>query len=176
MDGSGSRFKSPKKPCPRRRCCHYRRQKIQSKGAILIVFWTALMSISYSLNHGILQFGEGDHWSNSICNILKACLYVFFPISGWIADTYFGRYRVINTGLCISLVGTLFSIVTQSLRSYFPFDTIQEILIFVGLLALYVSSCYFAANIIQFATDQMIEIGVSGEQLSALMESLQWDY
>ena len=173
MDGSRSRFKSQKKPCPRRRCCHYRRQKIQSKGAILIVFWTALMSISYYLNHNMLKPEEEDRWGTLIYNILKVCLYVFFPISGWIPDTYFGRYKVINTGLCISLGGVLFNIVTICLSPYFPSGTIQEILILVGLLPVYVGYCCFAANIIQFATDQMIEIGASGEQLSAV---IHWQY
>ena len=42
-----------------------------------------------------------------------------------------------------------------------------------GLLPLYVGYCCFSANIIQFATDQMIEIGASGEQLSAL---IHWQY
>ena len=146
MDGLG--FKSQKKPCPRRRCCHYRRQKIQSKGAILIVFWTALMSVFYSLSHLIIYTTRRDRGENFVCYALKGCLYLFFPISGWIADTWFGRYKVISTGLCISLGGAILNIVTISLSSYFPAGTIQETLRLAGLLPVYVGYCCFVANII----------------------------
>ena len=163
----GIRIKSQKKRCPRRRCCHYRRQKIHSKGAILIVFWTALTSAFYWLNHFTL------YRANIIQYILKGSLYLSFPITGWIADTWFGRYKVIKTGLFISLGGALLNTVTIGLSSYFPSGTIQEILLLVGLLPVNVGYCCVAANIIQFATDQMIEIGASGEQLSAL---IHWQY
>ena len=136
----GKRIKPQKKLRPRKRCCRYRRQKIQSKGAILIVFWTALMSTSYWMNHFTLYRGNIIHY------ILKGCLYLFFPISGWIADTWFGRYKVIKTGLCISLGGALFNTVTISLSSYFPSGTIQEILILVSLLPMYVGYCCVTAN------------------------------
>ena len=105
---------------------------------------------------------------------LKGCLYLLFPIIGWIADTWFGRYKVINTGLCICLGGALFDIVAINLSFYyFPTCAIEEVLMSAGLLPLYVGYCCFAANIIQFATDQMIEIGASGDQLSAL---IHWQY
>ena len=94
---------------------------------------------------------------------------MLFPISGWIADTWFGRYEVINAGLYISLGVALLTIVTVSLSPCFTSGTIREILKLSGLLPLYVGYCCFIANIIQFSTNQMIEIGASGEQLSALV-------
>ena len=50
------------------------------------------------------------------------------------------------------------------------FKEVMKILSYPPLVFAY--SCFFA-NIIQFATDQMIEIGASGEELSAL---IHWQY
>ena len=152
-----------------------RRQKIQSKGVILIVFWTALMSVSFSLNHRSLYSVESDLGRNLIHFTLKGFLYMLFPISRWIADTWFGRYKVINTGLFISLGVALLTIayVTVSLSPYFTSGAIGEMPKLIGLLSLYVGYGCFIANIIQFSTDEMIEIGAFGEQLSAL---IHWQY
>ena len=136
------------------------------------------MSVSFSLNY-IYRWslpGPIDRGGSLVHYILKGCLHLFFPISGWIADTWFGRYKVINTGLCIFVGAVLFDVVTTSLLSYLPSGTVQEIFILVGVLSLYVSYCCFAANMIQFATDQMIEIGASGEQLSALIHWQYWTF
>ena len=143
----GSRFKYQKKFCPRRHCYHCRWQKIQSKGAILVVFWTALMSVSFSLIYRLNLLGTNDRERTIVRYTLTGCLYLFFPISGWIADTWFGRYKVITTGLCVSLGGTLFNIVTMTLSSYLPSGSIQEVLMIVGLLPVYVGYCCFSANI-----------------------------
>ena len=49
----------------------------------------------------------------------------------------------------------ILNIVIISLLSYFPSRTMQEILVHVGLIPAYVGYCCLAANIIQFATDQI---------------------
>ena len=131
------------------------------------------MSVSFSQNHHLLLPHFVNHKANLIHYILKGCLYLFFPISGWIADTWFGRYKIINTGLCISLFGAILNIMVLPISYLLPTGTTKEVLMVVQLLPLYVGYCSFSANIIQFATDQMIEISASGEQLSAL---IHWQY
>ena len=112
-------------------------------------FWSFLDSLDVNLllvesclnhcSHSLEATGgiilSATHWSD-------AYTYVFFPTGEWIADTWFGRYKVINTGLCIFLDDRLtFSLV--------PFKKYLHLLVFFH--------CCFVA--IQFATDHMIEIG-----------------
>ena len=84
------------------RCCRYRLQKIRSKGAILILFWTAMSSIFFKT---AMNFSSSQSFKSAITVFtVEGCSYLFFPIAGWIADTWFGRYRVILAGMYISIV------------------------------------------------------------------------
>ena len=105
---------------------------------------------------------------------VEGCPYLFFPIAGWIADTWFGRYRVILAGVYMSLVGGVLNAVATAVSYTSLHDSvIKEVLkILSNPPLVFGYSCFFA-NIIQFATDQMIEIGASGEELSAL---IHWQY
>ena len=172
----GLRLKSQKKFCPRKRCYYYRRQKNWTQRSHFDRFLDSL-DVNLLLDELPSAFTGQWSWGALIHYILKGCLYLFFPFSGWIADTCFGRYKDINIGLCISLGGALFNIVAITLSYQLPFGTIKKLLMIIPLLPLYVGYCCFSANIIQFVTDQMIEIGASaGEQLSALIHWQYWAF
>ena len=74
-------------------CCRYHQQEVRSKGAILIIFWTAMASIFFKMN---MNYTANHSITTAIIQFkVEGCPFLFFPIAGWIADTWFGRYRVI---------------------------------------------------------------------------------
>ena len=80
---------------------------------------------------------------------------------------------MILVGVYMSLVGALCMVVATAV-SYTPLqDHIKEVVKIISYPPLVFGYSCFSANIIQFATDQMIEIGASGEELSAL---IHWQY
>ena len=73
----------------------------------------------------------------------------------------------------ISILSTVYNAVVTAMSHTPLHDNIKEVMKILSYPPLvFAYSCFFA-NIIQFATDQMIEIGASGEELSAL---IHWQY
>ena len=103
---------------------------------------------------------------------LTSILRIFFPLFGWIADAWIGRYRAILYGLYSVIIGCVF--LTGSVIAYEFNPLVSEIFFYVysvfnslGLAAIY-------ANILPFITDQMI--GASSEELSAAVHWWFWSF
>ena len=103
---------------------------------------------------------------------LTSILRIFFPLFGWIADTWIGRYRAILYGLYSLILGCVF--LTGSVIAYEFNPLVSEIFFYMysvfnslGLAAIY-------ANILPFITDQMI--GASSDELSAAVHWWFWSF
>ena len=97
---------------------------------------------------------------------------IFYPLFGWIADAWIGRYRAILYGLYSVIIGCVFltgSVVTNEFN-----PLVSQILCYVcnvfnslGIAAIY-------ANMLPFITDQMI--GASSDELSTAVHWWLWSF
>ena len=84
---------------------------MRSKGAVLVIVWSLLTwacSTASVANVEVIFQSTPD--SEIINGVVTAVLYVF---AGWLADVYFGRYKVMKVSIWImwlgNVCGTLFT-------------------------------------------------------------------
>jgi len=163
-------------------CCRSkpRVRWIRSKGAILVLFWNCLI-LDYSGNLGYIlssvlqlsseQAGGVAYITASLIQALS--LVVLYPLAGWIADAYFGRYRVIKWSLWLMWTGAIIFASCLCLNlslsdNQEKLQTAAKVLLMpVALLVMQVGVAGFKANVIPFGTDQL-PTG-SGDQLSGFI-------
>ena len=102
--------------------------------------------------------------------IMISIFKIFYPLFGWIADAWIGRYKAILYGLYSLIIGCVF--LTGSVITYEFNPLVSQIFLYVcnafnslGIAAIY-------ANILPFITDQMI--GASGDEFSAAVHWWYW--
>ena len=157
----------------------YGRKWIKSKGAILALMWNCVILDYYGtlgfLITSILSVGpspEARYAVGIIGNLVQALItMILFPLGGWLADVYFGRYKVIHSslwimwsgnillGACLLVKVTLFGGVVHDITRFGVFP--------ITILAISCGIAGFKVNIIPFGTDQLIE--GSSDQLSAFI-------
>ena len=85
----------------------YRARRVRSKGAVLVLVWSLLASISPSIVRILIQSVVPFRFE-ALDGVATAAL---FLLAGWLADVYFGRYKVIQASLLLiwlgSILGTL---------------------------------------------------------------------
>ena len=81
-------------PCKLR----YRARRVRSKGAVLVLVWTFLAFccplIVATLFQSVVHM---PFWFGVLQGVIVAVLYL---VAGWLADVYFGRYKVIEPLFC----------------------------------------------------------------------------
>ena len=158
------------------RVCSYPVLCIKSKGAILMI-WVST-AVYFYLSYDDSKYLKIIHALNNRNSLfflyLTSILRIFFPLFGWIADTWIGRYRAILYGLYSLILGCVF--LTGSVIAYcYEFNPLVSEIFFymysvfnsLGLAAIY-------ANILPFITDQMI--GASSDELSAAVHWWFWSF
>ena len=154
-----------------RRVCSYPIVCIKSKGAILMIWvsTTLFFYMSY-VDPKNLKINQVLYNQYFLFVYLALILRIFFPLFGWIADAWIGRYRAILYGLYSLIIGCVFftgAVVTDEFN-----PLVSQIFFYVcGVFnALGIAAIY--ANILPFITDQMI--GASGDELSAAVHWWFW--
>ena len=113
---------------------------------------TGITHNSYILNHQIVHLT-----SIVFSNVFFAVLAVFYPVSGFVADTTKSRYRVISTGVSLlwcSLVAGLISTVPSALNLY----VLEGVMAVSALVILIIGLSCYSSNIIQFGFDQLLDV------------------
>ena len=151
----------------RRKCCNcfYGTKWIKSRGAVLVLLLNCLAESTQSYLLTRVQ-GHPVVLGVGMCTVL-----VLLPLCGWLADVYFGRYKVIHISLLAmwvtSLLNTVCVIVNRVTVSRIPIyiDYILLIIMVAGL-------CGFQANIIQFGIDQLPD--ASSSEIVSFILWLAW--
>ena len=121
--------------------------------------------------------------SITLSYLVMAVAVVLYPISGFLADVIFGRYRVIVVSVCcivMSFVFVLGAVIVMSLYylSSLPHHLSQTQMIILIILAFLFCSTFgigvvaYHANFIQFGLDQLME--VPSKYLSLLIHWMIW--
>ena len=160
-------------------------RRIRSKGAILVLIWSFLMWGVLSLTWSDIHFSATkQHNSTDMLSFKHTVSYIAMhyvimltvfmigtPLSGWLADVYFGRYKVIQGSVWLMLFGyVIHSVVelmyiyttTSNDKSEYSAGVIILIIIhLVGSLLQWSGTAGFLSNAIQFGIDQMSDASTS---------------
>lgn len=145
------------------RCPTYRGRYVKGKGAILVLVWNMLVFSYFGAQENILQEIVGSTkpyaWVFSILLLRAFCLVIFYPVAGWLADVYFGRYQTIRSSFWLMWIGTvsltLILVVSQGTGSWHNKNIIRIVLCTLAFIAINIGLAGFQANAIPFGTDQL---------------------
>ena len=156
-----------------KRLCSYQVQCVNSKGAVLMiwinmcifVFWSFLPSGNiYS------EVNEVHYNYYQVSHFLILTLQIFYPVFGWIADAWIGRYRAVLYGLYSLIIGCVFWTISAIIKDFE--SMISKIIFYTSTIVNSLGIAIIYANTLSFITDQMI--GASGDELSAAVHWWFW--
>ena len=128
---------------------------LKNKGAILVLIWSFL---GFSVFHYLTIINVSQDPIKQNPGVMLS-IGIFLPVGGWLADAYFGRYRMICFGLWTMFSGVMLNglslVIGGVVETYANFgdpwvSLFSKIIMGVGFGA-------FQANIIQFGIDQLID-------------------
>ena len=140
----------------RRRCSSYRFQFIHSKGALLVLFWDLMISISQNL---VVDCAAGSFVDFYFIIVLGFCL--IYLIAGYFGDFLVSRYKLVMVGSLVTFIVLIpFIIIFILLPTY-------KYLLLVLCTLILVTFAIVRVNLLPFNIDQLI--GSSSDELTAVL-------
>ena len=163
------------------------RKCVSSKLALLILFWSFFLG---GANPDLI-LREFTYLYSLVIYALLGVLFCFFPLAGFLADVKYGRYKVVVRSLWLILIFYLaLAIIVGTLSGtavgFTSADdgscnitcvavlTVISIVFLLTFVALYTGFVGFAANVIQFGMDQLLES--PGEDRTLFIHWYVWVY
>ena len=148
-----------------RYCCFF------SRGTTLVLFMSGLLYLAHWLVFPAIALSLPDNLKIAL-EYVHIALWILLPVTGWVAESWLGRYRAIAVGLVLSLV-TILTLQVAFVILHFDWTPIPAfLLIVVGLSTGTIGVGSFYTIMLPFALDQMI--GASAEELSAAVQWYCW--
>ena len=150
----------------------YRARRVRSKGAVLVIIWYLLASACAQSVVFIVQTITtfiGGYNFETVNGVVSALLMVF---AGWLADVYFGRYKVMKVSIWIMWLGSVGGTLLLVIYSLSSVDALKYFSIVVAYACVTIGSSGLSVNAIPFGTDQML--GASSEIISAFIHWFVW--
>ena len=144
---------------------------VSSNSVILILFWSFSVSLIYNSifeggNYLFSTFSGAEYYS--FLYAPEYFIMCFYPLAGFLADTRYGRFRMINRSSQLLLLSIFLGIVIAGfviLYNFLPFHLSKGLctfflillcLLLIPLAVLIIATLVvFNANIIQFGIDQL---------------------
>lgn len=190
----------PEKRCPNSKCISWLQCKIfiTSKASVLILLWSVLIGAIYvSLLNSFAVLGfivensprvRDSHYRAVIWTVLAAytllaLIRLVYPLSGFLADIYCGRYKAITISFSVLLVAML----SLSISAIIGFTQDLDIngnkkgtavpftlFVIISLLLITAGLAGYQANIVQFGLDQLLE--APSRDLGLFIHWLMWTH
>ena len=140
----------------RRRCSSYRFQFIHSKGALLVLFWDLMISISQNL---VIVCAAESFVDFYFIIMLGFCL--IYLIAGYFGDFLVSRYKLVMVGSLVTFIVLIpFIVIFMLLPTY-------KYLLLVLCTLILVTFAVVRVNLLPFNIDQLI--GSSSDELTAVL-------
>ena len=95
-----------------RRCSHYHFAKIESKSAILILIWMALLNFENSFIMSVLpKTSISNFYFELTYDNVSYAMLLPLPLVGLMADMKLGRYRLIIACLNVCVIGLILAFI-----------------------------------------------------------------
>ena len=144
-----------------------------SRGTLLLLVWSALLNATQCfVSDSIILALPDDLQFQFLCALYA--VYLLLPVTGWVAESWMGRYRAIIVGFVISVIVWLM-LVSVFIMLQFSWTPIPPIVLLCTTLPIAaVGVGVFYTNLLPFTLDQMI--GASAEELSAAIHWYYWGF
>ena len=123
-----------------------------------MLLWTfAIHAVGYTVFQSEVEHHIDDDWFPKGQEIAALTMIVLFcPLAGWLADVYFGRYKILKVSLLFTWISTagLAILYTLSININIPSSVKTATSVLIAL-PMGFSFAAFLANGIPFAMDQM---------------------
>ena len=104
-----------------------------------------------------------------VLGVVMAVLYVF---AGWLADVYFGRYKVMKVSIWVMWLGSVGGTLLLMIHLFTPHDVLKYVSIVVAYACVTIGSPGLIVNAVPFGTDQIL--GASSEEIGAFIHWFVW--
>ncbi len=139
----------------------YKIRFFYSKGAFLVLLWQALQSATW-WSFTCLYKPIFDSYQKNSANIYFIALFAFglfflcAPLSGWLADTRFGNYKVFKVGMIAMFIATILLCVYVLFTSNWLLSEPVRIVLICSVFAILMTSVVmFIVTALQLGLDQM---------------------
>ena len=104
-----------------------------------------------------------------MAGVVEAVLYVF---AGWLADVYFGRYKVMKVSIWFMWWGSVCGTLLLMIHTLSSHNALKYISVIVAYACVIIGLSGLNVNAIPFGTDQML--GASSDEISAFIHWFVW--
>ena len=148
-----------------------------TRPGILVLVWDALMYnyivflryFAGTVYNNVQQSQTPDTTIAIIFDIAFCMAYFMCFFLGLIADMWTGRYKIVVTGIFLSLFAWILAGFIYIIMEYWPNTIMFFVLLALELLCMIVGYMGFRANIVQFNVDQLV-----GASANALSSYIYW--
>ena len=147
-----------------RHCC-----RPFSHGTLLVLVMSCLLFGAHRFVYSSIEFRVTGTYK-IILDCAHYALWVILPVTGWVAESWLGRYRAIVIGLIMGVISTIAMQVAFMALQFL--GLVSMLIISAALIISTIGAGSMYTIMLPFTLDQMI--GASAEQLSAVVQWYWW--
>ena len=154
-----------------RRCFkpRYRLRRVKNRGAILILIWSyCISSLYFYISYNALRV-----YSYLVFAMLQISVGLTIPLAGWLADIWFGRYKMIRLSIGTMWISSLLLTAGLIILQSVDLNNLSKVL-HLFLLPLALGYSGFQANVIQFGVDQLCD--ASSTEIKTFITWYSWTF